>query len=460
MLSKYEKVSDLVLLTLLVFCFVPFFYLYNFTFPCGDDVLFGTGLKNPKAQWKLNGGRMTAYYLMHISPVMNLTYFRLMPPLTIIFSIISTYKVIPLLSSVNIKPIPTLNICLAFHIVLITIMPSIPSQFYWYTGFVVYYIPFLFIGYFIYFLLYTKEKNVLSFLFLTILNIIICFWHELYCGLLIMILSTIIFEKLILRKQSFKKGILSYLLQLVVSIVSTFFVFNSPGNQTRLSRSTAKQDNFRSLGDQLNNLYDISLDNFILSWMQDPILVIILLLVLIKYFLFQHRSKQIDFVKILMVAIIYVLICIFSFLPASVAYDGVWWRRIYNPNAVLFTSLLFLFILRFGNAFTPSKINSRLTQYMQSILSNILLLLLISTVVSSKNNIKQAYQDISSGKVSLYKAEMEERINILTYDIREVSLKKVSIKPRSIFQEEMLNAPTYINGYKRYYRKSKINVIK
>ena len=464
MMPKLKSINifDIVLFVTLIVLIFPFIFLHFFSFPCGDDVMFGSGLKNPNFQWKLNGGRLTAYYLMHYSPVMNLTYFRIAPLIGIFLLLLTLYKILSYKIK-NLSILSKINICLAFQLSLYLLMPATSSQFYWYTGFVVYYIPFIFIFTFLLFTFNYTDKNLKFYstiLLLSLLNIILSFWHEIYAGLLLMLSATYLFLNVIRGKKFHVTNFIAAS-QIIVGLINVFFVLNAPGNVSRLSRSKGSSTEL-SIETGVNissNLWDIGWHSFLEVWITNYIFLALLLILLVAYSgYFQISDKNMKWYEHLIHLFLLLTITLFTFLPAVVANKGIGWKRIYNPNCMVFVSFVFFYILWKGKyLFKKYDLKSVKYFFLSKYLSLIIFLL---CVYFSPNSVKLAYKDLTGGKAHKYKIEMDERIELLTYDVPSVKLKKTSFRPRTIFQEEMLNARPYINGYKRYYKKETIEVVK
>jgi len=455
--SKLTKFFDFGFLLVLLYILFPFFYLFDFIFPIGDDVCINSGNEPPSWLGKAVGGRYSCYYLVYWLPILNLTWFRILPIIFIIGFGLSFDWLIK--GTLNLKStlLQRLIVILSLVSCLFLLMPSVASQFYWFTGLANYFVPFIFIIFFIgimYEFIFQYRFSIILFILSILINIVICFFHEIFAFLIGLCLVYFLVFEFVKNKIKYKSAISFLIANTVTTLISSILILKNPGNQRRRETSSSNFD----LGDILEGFratFEISIQKFLVEWITNPIF----LLIIIYLFTLQISPSRKPFLKpsfrrIGVFTIFLLALYILSILPAGMAFKKLYWERIYNPNCMIFVLGLFIIVLSSVAPMFNSKLSIRIQNYFKA---PIIIALLITSILY-KSNVSLAYSDLYGGSALTYKLEMEQRLTNLSTTSLEATVRRTSVRPKTIFQEEMLNAPRYINCYKRYYKKYKIVV--
>lgn len=441
-LSKFSKLLIFGILTSLI---LPFFILCFFNQPsAADDFCFASDRKTSSfiaisMKYYNNWSFRYSEGLLHYSNPMiysnNINYYKIITPIFLILLIYSFYFFIKNLF--NFSKSKNLIFSLIFFSTYILFMSSISEGLYWFSGsFAIYQtgvILTLFLASF--FIKIIKNKSsILDTIFSSALLIALAGINEIF---IFITLPSLFFIFLYLFIKNDNKKWLFFYFFIIFFIFSTFSL-SAPGNFIRQSLTT--HNTFEKEIILKMNFSLSALKKYLIKWTNFPIVLISSILFI---FLIRHKEIKQKFINPIVLLLLNLFIIFSGFFIVN--WPTIQYRTL---NVMYFIFLLSLFFNLYNlSNYLKNNPNNKLLNSINSInLSNKIkfsfILLILSSILITKNNTNLAYKDILSGEAYKYNLELNSRYKIIQNKTnQELSVKTLSNKPESIYFRDIDKDP-------------------
>lgn len=426
-----SKIYILILLNILIIGPILFLSFYNY--PSADDFSYGAALKSKdffevQIERYLNWtSRYFATAVLSLSPITfgTIKYFGLY---TVLFLVLNFCAFYYLFRSLKLNLIKNILLSLSLMSIYTTLLTSLSENYFWLAGSVTYYVPSIFILFFIGSIINILNKNLVLDKFILLVSIfIIGGCVEIYLGYALIILFLFIVGSKLLNNKLNSFLVLSFLI--LLSLV--LFVVLSPGNHARSEVSHSNLSN---------------LDLIVMSLRK--VCVINIRYTLFAFVLIFTLFKILDLhIKTLKLNVFYLvsMMLLFQFIGSFVAIYSL--KYYYPPrveNILVFTTIIFLvFIINNLTSFIRIKMAY---VYILAVLFTVILVIIPKNEFQNLNNVVLIYDDILKNRVVNYKSQILERDLYLKSCKGDCTVKPLSEVPRSLlFKDLSEDSNNYIN---------------
>ena len=437
------------LLLLLLCSLSPYIYLSFFAHPAADDYCYSLWsmqkpfLENFTHLFQTTGGRYTTNALLLVNPLKfnNLTLYKTIPVLMILFTVLSVYYLFRSVTSCAISKVNSLNASILFVLLYLHQMPSLAEGIYFYNSAVDYHLG-LIMTVFYFGLLheYLKRKFILHpavhLILLLIVLVISLGFNEVITLALMCFHGVVLF---LFNKQQ-KKISTDWMMVALVCLVFSCIMLLAPGNSVRAENYSDNHNLFRSL-----SFTGMQMFRFGFSWASS--LPLILSSFLFAGIVISKKEKmpffgQKYFISPWMSVLLLLGVLFLGIFPPYWATNILGQHRTVNMVCFLFLLYWFVCIGMYANNYSEKiKVNFIIGQKTRLIMIGIILCMITAT-----NNGYTVMTDILYGKVNTFEREMQERYRLLNNPENKnktVRIKALSEKPGSLFILDIYTDSTY-----------------
>jgi len=401
----------------ILFIVIPFFLISFYSVPSADD--YETAHKSLKQgyitfqinHWNEWNGRYVSTAIQSAPLFMNFHIYGMIAFILLSLFVHAVYLLLRKIFASSSKMSAFLG-ALSFLAIYILLIP-ITSNFYWLSGSATYFLPiilFLYLLSILYKIIYKKKQAIFSIVGGSFLIFLIIGTSETSMFLLdIFLLMLFMIYIFYYRKIHWHLVIFGS-----IAFISTMLVVLAPGNAIRKSRFSGGGDLFTAIKKSISSTIDFSytwLFNDSILWL---VIIIIFLLAVLSFN--KHNKKECVFNTHPLLAFLFIFLftCSGFFVP----YFSF---GTYGPDRTLaliqfvFLFSLLYFIAVLANYFVDniysnfSKVNIKVITFFTSILLGIVLFITFAT----NQNLRLAYNEISSSKIAKFYTENKEIRDIL-----------------------------------------------
>ncbi len=461
MYSFFSSKSTTIILGVLLFCILPFFLLFFYCHPSGDDFSYAMlGTKQPLLpaladEYNLWNGRFTSNVFVLKSPLIYrvnwLVSYRFSMLAIFLFSICTLYFFFTYFFKNVISKKQILAISFFFMLLDLFQMPILSEGTYWYTGVVTYQVAnsimlFYLIGLHKFLNLTNGLSKIGLFVILFILLILLSGFNEVIM-LLLLVFHLVVGIHFFVKKNKNTSWISGLLL---ASIIGFSIVYFAPGNKVREAYFIGESHRFyHSFTSTL-----LQTLRFGFEWLSSGV---ILLVSLIYIPISKNLSKHVDLFKnnffinkwVSLVALVSVLFI--SIFPAY------WSTGIMGQHRTVNTAYFYFLFLWFINLtiWTNKSLFFQKLEVKKSMMNYCLVISLV--LMCGTGNTFNAWKDLISSQASNFDTELNQRyqrLNSFSKSADEIqTLPKLKSHPVSLFIYDITNDPKYFPNtcYKSYW---------
>jgi len=428
-------------LALLIFGILPFIILTFFSHPSADDFFFSEkpkswGFWESQYQWyKYWTGKYFSTFVMSVTPLYfkSITGYRFELLIIMLRFFTAVYFFFSTLAPSGLTVKQKLLMTLSFVFIYLYGMPTISQGFYWLTGSAVYTVAMtLVLLFFIYYFRMSKSENknnVMSMMILCLIVVATAGCSEISMIFLNIVLISICLISLFSKKKFDRRLIIL----LVVSVICSYIVISSGGNEHRSALFPARHNLFFSL----YHTVEVLVRSIFVWTALTPLIAMTILLVplIIKFTAIENRSKLVFinplYSVLITCAALYVLIFVSVWSTGKSPYD----------RTLNFSYLIFLLGYFYSSLCLISYLKTRFQFDFKKIprLVYIAAFIFCIAIFIRKNSIKYAWTDLASGKAGSFNEEVNQRYDLIkSSNSDSINVAAIVTAPRTLFYTDIL----------------------